>query len=128
MEHPKRRETMTYVDGFVIPVPHRNKAAYEKLAAFAAPIFIEYGAIHVVENWGDDLMKGEVTDFYKAANAEDDENIVFSWITWPDKAARDKGNERAMADERFTEMMGNDIFSGKRMIYSGFQTIVDVKG
>lgn len=119
---------MSYVDGFVIPVPHRNKAAYEKLAAMAAAIFIEHGAIQVVENWGDDLMQGEITDFFMAVKAQDGENIVFSWITWPDKETRDTGNQSAMADKRFAEMLGNDVFNGKRMIYSGFQTILDVKG
>jgi uncharacterized protein YbaA (DUF1428 family) len=119
---------MTYVDGFIIPVPRANKATYEEMAALAAPIFIEHGAVHVVENWGDDVAKGETTDYFMAVKAEEDENIVFSWISWPDKETRDKGNESAMADARFAAMMGSNVFDGKRMIYSGFQTIVDVKG
>jgi uncharacterized protein YbaA (DUF1428 family) len=118
---------MTYVDGYLIPVREENKEAYRTMAEFAAPIFIDHGAVHVVENWGDDLMKGHTTDFYMAVKAEEGESIVFSWITWPSKEVRDKGNEAAMADERFKDMIGNDIFNGKRMIYSGFQTIVDRK-
>ena len=118
---------MSYVDGFVIPVPEANKQAYNEMAAKAAPIFIEHGAIHVVENWGDDLAKGETTDFYMAVKAEEGETVVFSWITWPSKEARNAGNDAAMKDERFAEMMGNNVFNGKRMIYSGFENIVDVK-
>lgn len=119
---------MTYVDGFVIPVPEANKSAYERMAAKAAPIFIEHGALQVVENWGDDLPKGTTTDFWMAVKAEEGETIVFSWITWPSKEAREKGNATVMADPRFAEMMGSNVFNGKRMIFSGFQTIVDVKG
>jgi uncharacterized protein YbaA (DUF1428 family) len=119
---------MTYVDGFVIPVPEANKGAYERMAALAAPIFVEHGAVHVVENWGDDLPKGETTDFWRAVKAEEGETIVFSWITWPSKEARDAGNAAVMTDPRFSEMMGSNVFDGKRMIFIGFQTIVDVKG
>ncbi len=118
---------MSYVDGFLIPVKHSNKQAYCAMAAMAAPIYIEHGALEVVENWGDDLMKGKVTDFFMSVKAQDDETIVFSWIIWPSKAARDAGNDAVMKDTRFEEMMGNDVFDGKRMIYSGFQTIVSVK-
>lgn len=118
---------MTYVDGFIIPVPEGKKELYRQLAAFAAPIFIEHGALHVVETWGDDLMRGKTTDFYMAVKAEEGETVVFSWIVWPSKDARDAGNKAAMEDERFTEAMGKDIFDGKRMVFSGFSTIVDVK-
>jgi uncharacterized protein YbaA (DUF1428 family) len=117
---------MTYVDGYVIPVKEASKQAYRDIAARAAPIFIEHGAIHVVENWGDDVTHGKLTDFFMAVKAEAGETIVFSWITWPSKEARDKGNKAAMADERFNEMTCNEIFDSKRMIYSGFETIVDV--
>lgn len=118
---------MSYVDGYLIPVPEANREAYAKMATFAAPIFIEHGALSVVENWGDDLMKGETTDFFMAVKAEPGENVVFSWITWPSKQARDAGNAAAMADPRFEEFEGTNVFNGKRMIYSGFQTIVDMK-
>lgn len=118
---------MPYVDGYLIPVPNAKRAEYEAMAKFAAPIFIEHGALHVVENWGDDLMHGKTTDFFLAVKAGDDENVVFSWITWPDKETRNAGNKAAMEDARFNDMMGKDVFDGKRMIYSGFQTIVDEK-
>jgi uncharacterized protein YbaA (DUF1428 family) len=118
---------MPYIDGFLIPVPQSNREEYARMAAFAAPIFIEHGAIHVSENWGDDLIKGHTTDFFMATKAEDGENVVFSWITWPDKATRDAGNQAAMADPRFKEFEDNTVFDGKRMIFSGFQNIVDVR-
>lgn len=118
---------MAYIDGFLIPVPKSNEADYKKLAEMAAPIFIEHGALQVVETWGDDLMKGEHTDFYMAVKAKEDENVVFSWIVWPSKEARDAGNKAAMEDKRFEGMMGKDVFDGKRMIFSGFQIMVDQK-
>ena len=116
---------MTYVDGFVIPVPEANKHAYMEMAAKAAPIFIEHGALHVVENWGDDVAKGETTDFYMAVKAEAGETVVFSWITWPSKEARNAGNDAAMKDARFAEMMGNNVFDAKRMIYGGFELMLE---
>jgi uncharacterized protein YbaA (DUF1428 family) len=118
---------MTYVDGYLIPVSEANKQKYLELSELAAKIFIDHGAVHVVENWGDDVMRGTNTDFFMATKATGDENIVFSWISWPSKEARNEGNKAAMADPRFDGMMGTNIFDGKRMIYSGFQTIVDVK-
>jgi uncharacterized protein YbaA (DUF1428 family) len=118
---------MTYVDGYLIPVKEANKDAYRKMSELAAAVFIDHGAVHVVENWGDDVMRGTNTDFFMATNAEEGENIVFSWISWPSKDARNEGNKAAMADPRFEAMMATDVIDGKRMIYSGFQTIVDVK-
>jgi uncharacterized protein YbaA (DUF1428 family) len=115
---------MTYVDGFLIPVPEAKRTQYEEMARFAAPIFIEHGAIEVSENWGDDLTEGKTTDFYMAVKAEADENVVFSWIVWPDKTARDAGNKAAMEDPRFEQFAGSDVMDGKRMIFSGFSNIL----
>lgn len=91
---------MNYVDGFVIPVPTANKETYQKLAAKTAQIFLECGALQVVESWSDDLPRGTTADFYSAVKAEGTENVVFSWIVWPSKAARDAGNAKFMADPR----------------------------
>lgn len=115
---------MTYVDGFVVPVPNENKEAYRTMAAKAAPIFQEYGALDVVEAWGDDVKKGEVTDFYMAVKAEEGENVVFSWITWPSREVRDSAWEKIMADERM-KPEGEMPFIGKRMFFGGFETIVE---
>ncbi len=118
---------MTYVDGYVIPVKNVNKEAYRAMAAMAAPVFIDHGAVHVMENWGDDVAHGTTTDFWMAVKAEEDESVVFSWITWPSKEARDAGNAAAMADKRFEDIGCLDVFDGKRLIFSGFQTIVEAK-
>jgi uncharacterized protein YbaA (DUF1428 family) len=116
---------MAYVDGFLIPVAESNRAQYAEMAKVGAEVFIAHGATHVSENWGDDLIKGQNTDFYMAVKAEEGENVVFSWISWPSKEARDAGNKAAMDDPRFAEFFGQEIFDGKRMIFSGFQNIVD---
>ena len=118
---------MTYVDGFLIPVPEAKKGDYLSMAEVAATVFLDHGALEVVEAWGDDLMKGEVTDFSLAVKAEEGENVVFSWIIWPTKEARNEGNKKAYNDERFGEFAHSDVFNGKRMIYSGFQTILHRK-
>ena len=116
---------MTYVDGYLIPLPEQNREAYRAMSETAAAIFLDHGAIHVVETIGDDMMRGQTTDFFRAVNAADGETVVFSWIIWPSKEVRDMGNKAAMADDRFKDMMVTELFDGKRMIYSGFQTIVD---
>lgn len=115
---------MSYVDGFIVPVPEGKKEAYREMAAKAAPIFREHGAMRVVEAWGNDLPRGKTTDFFMAAKAEDGENIVFSWITWPSKEARDAGWEKVMADERM-KPPADMPFDGKRMFWGGFEPIVD---
>ena len=117
---------MTYVDGFVIPVPAGKKQAYQDMAEKAAPIFKEFGALHVVECWGDDLPDGKVTDFKKAVKAEEGDNVVFSWITWPSKEVRDDGNAKVMADPRMKMDDTTKVpFDMQRMFFGGFTTIVD---
>ena len=119
---------MAYMDGFVIPVPKGNRQAYRDLSAMAAPIFIEHGAIRVVECWGDDIKPGKVNDFRTAVMAEEGEEVVFSWIEWPDKETRDAGSAKVMADERMKPEDGQDMpFSGARLIYGGFSVLVDEK-
>ncbi len=115
---------MTYVEGFVAAVPAANKEAYRKHAAEAAPLFKEFGATRMVENWGDDVPDGKVTDFKGAVKAKPDEVVVFSWIEYPDKAARDKANEKITTDPRMQQMQEMP-FDGKRMIFGGFAPILD---
>ncbi|MDP8914705.1 MAG: DUF1428 domain-containing protein [Pseudomonadota bacterium] len=115
---------MSYVDGFLVPVPNVNREAYRPMAAKAAPIFLEYGATRVVEAWEDDFKKGEMNDFQTAIIAEDGENAVFSWIEWPSREVRDAAWEKIMHDQRM-EPNGLMPFVGKRMIWGGFKTIVE---
>jgi uncharacterized protein YbaA (DUF1428 family) len=115
---------MSYIDGFVIPVPTAKKQAYREMAAKAAPIFREYGATRIVECWGDDVPAGKVTDFPGAVKAESVESVVFSWIVWPSKAVRDAGNQKMKDDPRM-QMTEGMPFDGKRMIFGGFEILLD---
>lgn len=115
---------MAYIDGYLVPVHESKRADYERLARMAAPIFIELGALQVVETWGDGLQHGHTTDFFMAVKAEDGENVVFSWIVWPDKETRDKGNAAMMTDPRFEAIDAEGVFNGKRMVYGGFAPIL----
>lgn len=118
---------MSYIDGFVVPVPAGNKAAYKAMAEQTLVLFREFGATRVVECWGDDVPDGKVTDFKGAVKAESDEIVVFSWVEWPDKATRDAGQTKMMEDPRMKAMMENSAvpFDGKRMIYGGFAVLLD---
>ncbi len=116
---------MTYVDGFVAAVPNANKDAYLAHAKLTAPIFKKYGALRCVDNWGVEVPDGELTSFPMAVKAGPDETIVFAWIEWPSKEARDKGMEQAMADPVFSGDGSDMPFDGKRMIFGSFETISD---
>jgi uncharacterized protein YbaA (DUF1428 family) len=113
-----------YVDGFVLAVPNDKREAYRAMAAKAAGVFLEHGALRDVESWGADVPKGEVTDFYRSVQVNDDESVVFSFIEWPDEAARNKGWESVMADERMKPDMENMPFDGQRMFWGGFSPLV----
>jgi uncharacterized protein YbaA (DUF1428 family) len=114
-----------YVDGYLVPVSSANRDAYREMAEKGAPVFREHGASRVVETWGDDLPDGKVTDFRRAVQAKADEIIVFSWIEWPSKAARDAAWPKLFEDERMQPKEGGMPFDGKRMIYGGFAPVVD---
>lgn len=116
---------MAYIDGFVIPVKTSDRAAYRAYAAKFDAVFKEYGALSIVEAFGDDVPHGQQTDFYRAVACKDDETVVFSWIVWPSKAARDAGNAKVMEDPRMQEAMTTAPFDAKRMIFGGFDVIVE---
>jgi len=116
---------MSYIDGYVIPVPSSKADEYQSFAARFAPLFKKHGATRVVESWGDDVSHGKVTDFFRSVAATDDETVVFSWVEWPDKDTRDKGMAQAEKDPAFSEEGIDMPFDGKRMIMGGFQVIVD---
>ena len=116
---------MSYVDGFVAAVPTANREAFRRHAEAAAAVFRECGALAVAECWGDDVPEGKVTSFPMAVKREDDESVIFSWVEWPSKAARDTGWQKIMADPRMQPGANPMPFDGKRLIYGGFAAIVD---
>ena len=118
---------MSYVDGFVIPVPTDKKQAYREAASKALAVFKEYGATRIVECWGNDVPDGKVTDFKGAVKAKPGETIVFSWIEWPSKAVRDAGNEKMKNDPRM-QNMSDMPFDAQRMIFGGFEVLLDSTG
>jgi uncharacterized protein YbaA (DUF1428 family) len=121
-----------YIDGFVIPVPTENRQAFIDHAATADAMFIEMGALRVVECWGDDVPDGKQTDFRRAVEAQSEETVIFSWVEWPDKATRDAAFAKMMSedfnDPRMDQTRNPMPFDGKRMIFGGFVPVVDVVG
>jgi uncharacterized protein YbaA (DUF1428 family) len=126
---------MSYIDGFVIAVPTANKQKFIDHANNADSMFIEMGALRVIECWGDDVPEGKATDFRKAVKATEDESIAFSWIEWPDKATRDAGmakleammEDPTEADPRMDPVKNPMPFDGKRMIFGGFVPVVTLE-
>lgn len=116
---------MTYVDGFVLAVPTANKEKYRKHAQEAAAIFKEHGALKLVECWGDDVPEGKVTSFSMAVKRKEDETVVFSWILWRSRDERDAGMKKVMEDPRLHAKGMEMPFDGMRMIFGGFEMIVD---
>jgi uncharacterized protein YbaA (DUF1428 family) len=124
------RTTMTktatrYVDGFVLAVPARNKAAYLKMAKAALKMFRKFGALRVVETWQADVPKGKRTDFFRAVKAKSTERVVFAWIEWPSRKVRNAGMKRMMSASVHDEVFGAMPFDGTRMIFGGFSKILE---
>ena len=116
---------MSYVDGFVAAVPTANREAYRAHAEKALAVFKEHGATRCVEAWGDDVPDGKVTSFPLAVQRKPEETVVFSWVEWPSKEARDAGWQKIMADPRMQPEANPMPFDGQRLIYGGFQPIVE---
>ncbi len=118
---------MAYVDGFVLPVPKKNLAAYRKLARKAGKLWKEYGALEYIECVADDVQPGKLTSFPQAVKLKADEVVVFSWIVYKSRAHRDKVNKLVMADPYFASMDPKSMpFDGKRMFWGGFKPIVSL--
>jgi uncharacterized protein YbaA (DUF1428 family)/uncharacterized protein YndB with AHSA1/START domain len=118
-------QQLPYVDGFLLAIPTANKEVYRQYAQDAAVVFKEHGALSLVECWGDDVPVGKINSMHSAVLRKDGETVVFSWITWPDKATRDAGMQKVFADPRSAATMANMPFDGSRMIYGGFEMIVN---
>jgi uncharacterized protein YbaA (DUF1428 family) len=116
---------MPYVDGFVLAVPKAKLEDYKALARLAGEVWMEHGAKAYVECVGDDVPYGELTSFPRAVQAKDDEVVIFSWIVYGSREERDDINAKVMSDPRLKHEQDQMPFDGKRMIYGGFQSVVE---
>ena len=116
---------MTYVSGFVVAVPATNRQAYIDSARSGEPLFREFGATRQVEAWDDDVPEGKRTDFRRAVKATHDEKIVFSWHEFDSKSAADEAYAKLMSDPRMAELGKDMPFDGQRMIWGGFEGILE---
>jgi uncharacterized protein YbaA (DUF1428 family) len=123
-----KENVMAYVDGFVLPLPKANVEAYRQISEKCGEIWREHGALEFRECIGDDVKPGKLTSFPQSVNLEPDELVVFSWIVYESRAKRDEVNEKVMKDPRMADMMSAEAmpFDGKRMIYGGFEMIIDL--
>jgi uncharacterized protein YbaA (DUF1428 family) len=117
-----------YVDGFIVAVPAKKVEDYRKLSRKAGKIWMEYGALEYTECLADDVKPGKVTSFPQSVKLKAGEVVVFSWITYKSRKQRDSVNKKVMSDPRLEAMMDpkNLPFDGKRMIFGGFKTIVEL--
>ena len=116
---------MSYVDGYVLPVPRRKLAAYRRMASEAGKVWRKHGALQYVEAAADDVKPGKWTSFPQAVNLEPDETVVFSYIVYPSRAERDRINALVMKDPRIDMDPAHMPFDGKRMIWGGFNVLVE---
>lgn len=114
-----------YVDGFVIPVPKKKVDEYRKIARKAGRIWREYGALEYTECVAEDVPKGVHTSFPRSVQAKRNETVIFAWITYKSRAHRDRVNKKVMEDPRMQDDGTPMPFDMKRMIYGGFEVIVD---
>jgi uncharacterized protein YbaA (DUF1428 family) len=119
---------MAYVDGFIVAVPKKNIPAYKKLSQLCGKVWREHGAIDYREWVADDVKVGKLTSFPRAVKKKPNETVVFAWITYKSRKARDKVNTKVMNDPRLKDLMNGTKapFDGKRMIYGGFESLVKV--
>ena len=119
---------MTYVDGFVVPVPKKKINEYRSLARKAGKIWREYGALEFRETVADDVKVGKWTSFPRSVKLKPTETVVFSYIVYKSRAHRDRVLAKVMKDERFAKMMqGQEMpFDGRRMIVGGFKSLVEL--
>lgn len=118
---------MSYVDGFVLPIPEKNLAAYRRMAKKSAVIWRDHGALDYKECVAEDVKPGKLTSFPQAVKLEPGETVVFAWILYKSRRDRDRVNAKVMADPRMLAMMDPKRmpFDGKRMFWGGFKVFVD---
>ena len=119
---------MSYVDGFVVPVPRKNLAAYRRMAQKVGKVWKEYGALDYKEWIGDDVPVGKLTSFPRSVKLKPGETVVFAWIVYKSRAHRDRVNAKVVKDPRLADMMDPKTmpFDGKRLIFGGFKKLVFV--
>jgi uncharacterized protein YbaA (DUF1428 family) len=117
----------TYVDGFVVPVPAKNMAAYRRMASLAGKVWREHGALEYIECVADDVKPGKRTSFPQSVKLKRGEKVVFSWIVYKSRQDRDRVLAKAMKDPRLAAMMNPKAmpFDGKRMFWGGFKVLVN---
>ena len=117
---------MAYVDGFIVPVPKKSVATYRAMARKAGKVWREHGAIEFHECIADDVKPGKLTSFPQSVKMKATETVMFSWIVYKSRAARDRVNAKVMKDPRLAKMMDMKSmpFDAKRMIYGGFKPLV----
>lgn len=113
-----------YINGFLVPVPADKKTQYKEVAEKFWEIAKDFGALSQVEAWEADVKDGTLTDFHRAVNLEAGEKVVFSWMTWKDRATADAAHEKMMTDPRMAEFGKQMPFDGKRMVFGGFEPLV----
>jgi uncharacterized protein YbaA (DUF1428 family) len=118
---------MRYVDGFILPVPKKNRAAYLRMARKAGKVWIEHGALEYVESFADDVKPGKLTSFPQSVKLKDDETVVFAWAVYKSRKHRDSVVAKVMADPRLAGMNAKTMpFDAKRMFWGGFKIAVDL--
>ena len=118
---------MTYVDGFIVPVPKKSIAKYKKLATLACKVWKDHGALDYKECLADDVKMGKVTSFPRSVKQKPSETVVFAWITYKSRKDRDRINKKVMADPRLQGMDPKMMpFDARRMIYGGFKSFVEM--
>ncbi len=115
-----------YVQGSVLPVKTARKADYARMSAQMFEVLKDYGCLSAMENWAEDAPMGEVTSFPRAVKLEDDETVVMAIWVFADKAARDRCMSEGMQDPRLGPLFADMPVDGKRMIFGGFENILNV--
>ncbi len=116
---------MPYVDGFVLPVPAKKRAAYMKMARLGRKVWMEHGAIGYHECVADDVKPGKTTSFPQSVKLKKGEEVWFSWVVYKNRKHRDQVMKKVMTDPRMSGMDAKSMpFDGSRMFWGGFKMMV----